>query len=115
MLPAMRPVLLLTPVLLLAACAGRGDRLAEATAEEQVLLAQITRDHFVIIASTWRNEDGLLVVETEQGRGKRTYILAPEVDGAKAPLIRRRVDDFALATVPRETDRKPILQRGREP
>jgi hypothetical protein len=92
--------LLVVAVLLLSACSQPRDlATVPVSPQEQVLLAQITRDPYVTITATWRDEDGLLVVETVQGNGERTYVLAPDVEGAKDPLVRRRVDDFILPTV----------------
>lgn len=111
----MRLPSLLIALILATGCSSspRDQATVPVSAQEQVLLAQITRDPHMVITSTWRDDDGHLVVETRQGNGGRTYVLAPDVDGAKDPLIRRRVDDFQLPTV--EPGPQPYrgLQRAR--
>lgn len=111
----MRLPSLLIAVILAAGCSSspRDQATVPVSAQEQVLLAQITRDPYLIITSTWRDEDGRLVVETRQGNGGRTYVLTPDVDGAKDPLIRRRVDDFQLPTVEQGPEPERGLQRAR--
>lgn len=107
------PALALSVVLLAACGQPRDQATVPVTPEEQVLLAQVTRDPHLVITATWRNDEGRLVVETRQGNGERTYILTPDVDGAKDPLIRRRVDDFLLPTEEPGPPPRRGLQRDR--
>jgi hypothetical protein len=111
----MRLPYLMIAVLLATGCSSspRDQATVPVSGQEQVLLAQITRDPYLVITSTWRDDEGHLVIETRQGNGGRTYVLAPDVDGAKDPLIRRRVDDFQLPAVEPGPEPARGLQRAR--
>ncbi len=76
-----------------------GDR-AEAppTAEEQVLLAQITRDRFVKITLIERNDVEQLVVTTQQGSHNVRYVLKPARPG-DAKLMIHKINDRSVLNV----------------
>jgi hypothetical protein len=76
-----------------------GDR-AEAppTAEEQVLLAQITRDRFVKITLIERNDVEQLVVTTQQGSHNVRYVLKPARPG-DANLMIHKINDRSVLNV----------------
>jgi hypothetical protein len=75
-----------------------GDR-AEAppTAEEQILLGQITRDRFVKIIALDRNDLEQLVVTTQQGSLNVRYVLKPSRPGDVNLLIYKLNDRSVLA------------------
>jgi hypothetical protein len=76
-------------IVALCACAPPRDRVAlPVTPEEQVLLSQITRDPMLTIDHAWRDDSNRLMVETRQGNGHRTYILAADVEGVRGLSIR---------------------------
>lgn len=83
--------------LILTGCTG--DR-AEAppTAEEQILLGQITRDRFVKIVALDRNDLEQLVVTTQQGSLKVRYVLKPARPG-DANLLIHKLNDRSVLTV----------------
>jgi len=83
------------------------------TAEEQVLLTQITRDNFMLINQAWRDEKGRLTVETGQGNGRAIYVLAPDIDGARGLSIRPRHDTHELDTALPDPPPERGVNRGR--
>ena len=100
----------LLPILLLAAC-GPTARTGPSD-EERRLLAYLTRDPYVVIERTERNENGQLIVITRQGNGAVRYLLAPD-DPSKPTLRLRRLDDQStLDTAPNPTPGSGPVRRG---
>ena len=89
-----------------------GDR-AEAppTAEEQVLLAQITRDRFVKITILERNDLEQLVVTTQQGSQYVRYVLKPARPG-DANLMIHKINDRSVLEVEESDQRGTGPQAG---
>jgi hypothetical protein len=80
------PVLLAVS-LVLAGCAQRPP--AVLTAEERVLLDGLTRDPFIQVDSTVREDDGFLTVRTRQGNVIGSYRFMPSDDAVNTLSIRR--------------------------
>jgi hypothetical protein len=89
-------LLLITAIsLILTGCTG--DRVeAPPTAEEQILLGQITRDRFVRIIALDRNDLEQLVVTTQQGSVNVRYVLKPARPGDANLLIHKLNDRSVL-------------------
>ncbi len=91
--------LLLITVICLVLTGCTGDRVeAPPTAEEQILLGQITRDRFVKIIALDRNDLEQLVVTTQQGSVNVRYVLKPARPG-DANLLIHKLNDRSVLTV----------------
>jgi hypothetical protein len=96
----MRPALLPLSLLFLMAggCVGTTRTEAPPSAEEEQLLAQLTRDRFVVI-DTWERDDlDHLVVTTRQGSARVRYVLKPERPGDQR-LNLHKIDDRSVLEV----------------
>jgi hypothetical protein len=69
---------------------ARGD--LQLTAEEEVLMARLTRDPGVVVKSWSRNPDRYIEVITTQGRMQERYIFKPDRPGERA-LNLHHIDD----------------------
>jgi hypothetical protein len=85
-------------VLTLAGCNPRDTESARTTEEERKLIERIERDPFIRVIDRRRNDDGYLVVTTQQGATRVRYLLAPDTPASKELKIRRIVEDFAIPT-----------------
>jgi hypothetical protein len=85
-------------VVLMSGCAD--DRQAETpvSPEEQVLLAQLTRDNFVEILIKERNDLDQLVVTTRQGSERVRYVFKPSNPGEMTLSI-HRINDRSTVEV----------------
>lgn len=83
------------PLLLLTGCIASRPG-PELTPEESALLAQLTRDPWVVVIELEREADGWITVLTRQGPQRVRYRLAPEIEGVKKLAIRRVRDEFLL-------------------
>jgi hypothetical protein len=87
------PILLAALIALAPALGGCSSRVQpKLTAAEQQLLDSLTRDPFVRVVATTREEDGFLTVHTGQGSTDAYYRFMPAGDG-KDDLVVRRVDE----------------------
>ncbi len=68
------------------------------TAEEQVLMARLTRDPYVVVDTWQRDDDGYLVVTTKQGAATSRYIFKPERPGERRLTIHHIEDVSRLDT-----------------
>jgi hypothetical protein len=90
---------LLAAALLLAAACGeqaRSDR--QLTAEEEILMARLTRDPGVVVVSWNRNPERFVEVITSQGRLQERYIFKPDRPGERALNIHHIDDTSRLDT-----------------
>lgn len=98
MRPAHHASLLLPAVIALLVCGctttTRND--AAPTAEEQVLLGQITRDPYIEIIELERDDVSHLVVTTRQGSQRVRYVLKPSNPGEMALNVHRINDRSVL-------------------
>jgi hypothetical protein len=108
MSPAMshhRPAALLLAIVLplaaalLPGCGAARSADHELTAEEQVLMARLTRDPFVIIESWQRDDDGYVVVTTTQGSATSRYVFKPDRPGERALNI-HHIEDVSRLDSP---------------
>ena len=88
----MRCAALCVCLFMIVGCARSAARPVVLTAEEHVLMTQLTRDPFVISESMIREEDGFVTVRTRQGNAVAFYRLMPAND-AKTELSIRRLDE----------------------
>lgn len=88
----MRAGVLFMSLLLLAGCARSSGPVAVLTAEERQLVVQLTRDPFVIVDATTREDDGYVTLRTRQADTIAYYRLMPTGD-AKPELVIRRLDE----------------------
>jgi len=94
-----RPWALLAVALLMTVGCGeqaRGD--LQLTAEEEVLLARLTRDNGVVVVSWSRNPERYVEVLTNQGRMQERYIFKPDRPGERALNIHHIDDTSRLDT-----------------
>jgi hypothetical protein len=84
--------------LALAGCA-RPAR-ADLDADERQLLAQITRDPYIVVLRIQRDADGVAEVVTSQGPQEVRYRLAPAVAGGRELRLRPVDEALVLPTVP---------------
>jgi hypothetical protein len=68
----------------------------EPTPEELTLIDRLCRDSFIVLIDQERNDDGYLVLTTQQGSTTVRYLLAPDGPESKQLKIRRMVEDFVL-------------------
>lgn len=96
--PASRASVLLFAVIALLSSGCTGNTRADAlpTAEEQVLLGQITRDPYMEIVDLERNDLDQLVVTTRQGSQRVRYVLKPSNPGDLALNVHRINDRSTL-------------------
>lgn len=99
-MPVPRPALPLVALfaVLAAGCTGDSRAEAPASAEEQVLLGQLTRDRFVEIIDQERNDLDQLVVTTRQGSQRVRYVFKPTNPGDLALSI-HRINDRSMLEV----------------
>jgi hypothetical protein len=90
--PPMRIGIFVIGIVLLASCARSAAPPVVLSAEEQVLITQLSRDQFVVVRSMLREEDGYLTLRTQQGNTVAYYRLMPAND-AKTELSIRRLDE----------------------
>jgi hypothetical protein len=83
-------------VMMLGGCDLRDSDAKDPTPEELTLLDRLQRDNFIIIVDQERNDDGYLVITTQQGDTQVRYLLAPDGPESKQLKIRRMVEDFPL-------------------
>jgi len=81
---------------LLGGCDLRDADAKDPTPEELSLLDRLQRDNFIIIIDQERNDDGYLVITTQQGNTHVRYLLAPDGPESKQLKIRRIIEDFPL-------------------
>ena len=79
-------------IVLLAGCARSVAPPVVLSAEEKVLITQLSRDQFVVVQSMLREEDGYITLRTQQGYTVAYYRLMPAND-AKSELSIRRLDE----------------------
>ncbi len=89
-------VLLTLFALLMVGCSGDTRTEAPPSAEERVLLAQITRDPYIEIMDLERNDLDQLVVTTRQGSHRVRYVLKPTNPGELALNVHRINDRSVL-------------------
>jgi hypothetical protein len=81
---------------MLAGCDPRDPESANISEEENALLVRLTRDPFIEIIDRRRNDEGRLIVTTQQGNTRVRYLIAPDAPVSKELKIRRMVEDFEL-------------------
>ncbi len=91
----MRPLALL-PFLTLTLAGCAAPVRADLTDEERVLLAQITRDPYLVVERIQRTEDGVAEVITRQGSRQVRYHLAPAVEGGRELRLRPVDEDLTI-------------------
>jgi hypothetical protein len=103
MMPPMPRVctIMVACLLCLAGCQGR----TQPTAEEQHLLERLTRDPGVSISSYERDGDGHLVVATQQGDCRMTYIFKPDTPGGATLNVHCINGSSRLETAPGDPPR----------
>ncbi len=84
--------------LLLTGCAGDRSVEVPASPEEQVLLAQLTRDKFVEVIERERNDLEQLVVTTRQGSQRVRYVFKPARPG-DAELMIHKINDRSVLEI----------------
>jgi hypothetical protein len=94
------PRLLLTAAVTLLAvgCTGTPRVEPQLTADEQTLLAQLTRDIYIDIMSMERDDFDHLVVTTRQGSERVRYIMKPQRPG-ETELFLHRINDRSVLEV----------------
>ncbi len=75
-------------------CAEQTRSDHQLTAEEEVLLARLTRDSGVVVVSWSRNPDSYVEVLTNQGNLRERYIFKPDRPGERVLNI-HHIDDAA--------------------
>jgi len=80
--------LLLLP---LGACA-RYDPLAELSDAEREAAERLTRDPYVDLSSSHRQDDGSLVLWTRQGNARERYLLVADPEQPDGPVDIRRIE-----------------------
>jgi hypothetical protein len=75
---------------------ARGD--LQLTAEEEVLMARLTRDQEVVVISWSRNPEHFVEVITSQGHAQERYIFQPARPGERALNIHHIDDPSRLDT-----------------
>jgi hypothetical protein len=80
----------------LVGCSQRETEPLQVTEEEQAMLTHLTRDSFVRVTGLQRNDEGRLVVTTQQGNTTVRYQFAPENAASKQLRIRRMAEEFEL-------------------
>ncbi len=88
----MRSAFFVMLFLAISGCARTSPALVVVTAEERQLMTQLTRDPFVVIKSSVREEDGYVTIRTQQGNVVAYYRLMPAGD-ANPELTIRRLDE----------------------
>jgi hypothetical protein len=109
-----RPAALLLALIALVpfGCLEESRAQHELTAEEQVLMARLTRDPGVIIESWSRNGDQYVEVITTQGAMKERYVFKPDRPGERALNVHHIDDTSRLdSKVPDYAGNGPIPDR----
>ena len=91
-----RGLLIALCALALVGCDPRDAESSRITADENALIDRLTRDPFIVVIDRRRNEDGYLVVSTQQGNTRVRYLFAPDSPASKELKIRRIVEDFTM-------------------
>lgn len=94
--PVRAPLLVVVIALVAPGCGGDARVEVPPSAEEQVLIGQITRDPYISIVDLERNDLDHLVVTTRQGSHLVRYVLMPSNPGDLALNIHRINDRSVL-------------------
>jgi hypothetical protein len=92
------PALLAAALLLTIGCGEQARDDHQLTAEEEVLVARLTRDPGVVVVSWSRNPDRYVEVITSQGRMQERYIFKPDRPGERVLNIHHIDDTSRLDT-----------------
>jgi hypothetical protein len=85
-------------LLLTVSCDDQARDVHQLTAEEEVLMARLTRDPGVVVVSWSRNPESFVEVITNQGRMQERYIFKPDRPGERALNIHHIDDTSKLDT-----------------
>lgn len=99
-MPAARNIVILAAAIALSATGCVADARTEqpVSPEEQVLLDQLTRDNFVEIMATDRDDLDHLVVTTRQGSQRVRYIIKPSNPGERT-LNLHKINDRSMLEI----------------
>jgi hypothetical protein len=93
----------LCAVLLLAGCGVPSTRGVQTTPAELQLLEYLTRDPYVQVTHLERDDDGHLLIVTQQGNGRRRFLIAPDAPTSDRLRLRPLRDACTLDTADNDT------------